>query len=335
MNQKFNPLIIDAEVQKEIDYFLNDQSTLKADVEYVYKIAMPDRPKAYLMIEFAKILEVKTERIRPFIITADLMMAAAMNNDDIVDHNDKRCGKSALWKIKGIDSTIMVTDYMYALIFSILKKYRPELNNVDFSPYQKSENLLLDYFRIMHIAQYRTTNSAKSLINFTLNDLEKIAAQKAGLLFQYCSAVPAYFANKFVSELEGFGYQLGIARQYISDVQDFLEIPGDNYKQGVRMEDYFTHQPNLVLLIVGKSENLSDEERQWFYNNWTNTVSEENKDAVTKKVTGMVAKTQAIKEAKKELAKIKDKLKLFLSILPNEDFKNNMSKWAFRSFPMD
>lgn len=335
MDQKFNPQAINDEVQKEIDYFLNDQPALKADVAYAYKIGVPDRPKAYLMIEFAKILSVNTERIMPFIITADLMMAAAMNDDDIIDDNDERCGEPALWKIKGVNSTMMVTGYMYALIFSILKKYRPEPSNTDFIPYQKSENLLLDYFRAMHIAQYKTTMSARLLADFTLDNLEELAAQKAGLLFQYCSAVPAYFANTFVRDLETFGYQLGIARQYISDIQDFLEIPGDSYKQGTRMEDYFTHQPNLILLLVGRSEKLSDEERKWFYHNWTTAVPEENKDAVTKRVTEMVAKTRAIEKARKELAEIKEELQLSLSVLPYEDFKKNISKWAFRSFPMD
>jgi len=335
MDQNFNPQIIDDRVQKEIDYFLSDQPELKVDVEYAYKIAIPDRPKAYLMIEFAKVLGVETEKIMPFIITADLMMAAAMNDDDIIDDNDERCEKPSLWKIKGINSTIMVTGYMYGLIFSILKKYRPETSSVDFGAYQKSENLLLDYFRVMHIGQYRTTISANSLIDFTLDDLEKLAEQKASLLFQYCSAVPAYFANKHIKELESFGYQLGIVRQYISDIQDFLEIPGDIYKQGVRMEDYFTHQPNLVLVIVGRSDKLSSEEKGWFYDNWKIKVVEENKSIVTKKVVEMIAKTQAIEEAKKELKKIKEEPQLSLSVLPNEDFKDNMSKWAFRSFPMD
>ncbi|EKE16553.1 MAG: hypothetical protein ACD_11C00002G0002 [uncultured bacterium] len=342
MNQNFNPQIIDDRVQKEIDYFLSDQPELKADVEYSYKIAIPDRPKAYLMIEFAKVLGVDTEKIMPFIITADMMMAAAMNDDDIIDDNDERCEKPSLWKIKGINSTIMVTGYMYGLIFSILKKYRPETNSVDFDAYQKSENLLLDYFRVMHIGQYRTTVSANSLIDFTLDNLEKLAEQKASLLFQYCSAVPAYFVNKYVKELEGFGYQLGIVRQYVSDAQDFLEVPPeydynkkDVSKKGARMEDFFTHQPNLILIITGKSKELSEEERKWFYNNWTKNVSEENKADITKKVVAMIAKTRAIEESKIVLKKIKEKIQLYLSVLPDEDFKENLLKWTFRSFPMD
>lgn len=342
MDQKFNPKIIDERVQKEIDYFLNDQPSLKADVEYAYEIAIPDRPKAYLMIEFAKVLGVDIEKIMPFIITADLMMAAAMNDDDIIDDNNERCEKPTLWKIKGVNSTIMVTGYMYALIFSILKKYRPEPNSTDFVAYQKSENLLMDYFRVMHIAQYRTTISTKLLIDFTLNDLENLAIQKASLLFQYCSAVPAYFANKFVDELETFGYQLGIVRQYVSDAQDFLEVPPefdynkkDVSKKGARMEDYFTHQPNLILLLVGRSEKLSEDERRWFYDNWKKVVPEENKSLITKRVVEIIAKTQAIEGARKELKKIREKLESSLLKIPDEKFKKDILKWTFRSFPMD
>jgi geranylgeranyl pyrophosphate synthase len=271
MDPTFNPSSINERVQAEIDHFLKDEPALKADVEYVYKIGVPDRPKAYLMLQFAKVLGVAQERVMPFVTVADLMMAAAMNNDDIIDDNDKRCGEPTLWKTKGINSTIMVTDYMYALIFSILKRYRPNPSSSDFKAYQQSENLLVDYFRVMNIAQYKTTMSADQLVDFTLDDLENLATEKASLLFQFCSAVPAYFANKLVKESEVFGYQLGIVRQYVSDVHDFLEIPPeeDYNKKGVsgdsaRMEDYFTHQPNLVLVLTGISGKLDPEEKGWF-----------------------------------------------------------------------
>ncbi|OHA33719.1 MAG: hypothetical protein A2928_01960 [Candidatus Taylorbacteria bacterium RIFCSPLOWO2_01_FULL_45_15b] len=335
MDKKFDADFINKKVQKEIIFFLKDESELKADVEYVFKIAMPDRPKAYLMLQFAKALKVKEEKIMPFVMVADLMMAAAMNNDDIIDDNAERCGEKVLWKVKGINLTIIVTDYMYALIFSILKKYRPNIGHADFPAYQKSENLLLDYFRIMNIAQYNTTVSSRSLAKFTLKDLENLATKKASLLFQFCTVVPAYFANQYVEDLENFGYQLGIARQYISDIQDFMKVPGDNYKDGMRMEDYFTHQPNLVLILIGTSEKLSVEEKKWFYKNWTNSVSEKDRGSITTKVVQFVRKTDAILEAKKVLKKIQKKLKKSLSNLPNEEFKKNMSKWAFRSFPID
>lgn len=335
MDATFDPNFINKKVQEEIDYFLKDEPKLKADVEYVFKIGIPDRPKAYLMLQFAEVLEVDIQRIMPFLIVSDLMMATAMNDDDIIDDNSERCGEPSLWKIKGVNSTIMVTGYMYALIFSILKRYRPEINHPDFIAYQRSENLLMDYFRVMNIAQYKTTISTNSLRLFTLDDLEILASQKASLLFQFCTAVPAYFKNEYISELDDFGYQLGIARQYISDIQDFVEVSGDNYKNGVRMEDYFTHQPNLVLLLTGISNRIDPEEKNWFYKNWIGEVLEKDKSIITEKVIILVHKAGAITEAKNELKKIHEKLKKTLSILPNEEFKKSMSKWAFRSFPID
>ena len=335
MSIKFDPKAIDQRIQKEIQYFLKDEPELKADVEYVFRIGMPDRPKAYLMLQFANVLGVKENRIMPFVMVSDLMMAAAMNDDDIIDDNTDRCGEITLWKIKGVNSTIMVTSYMYGLIFSILKRYRPDPTHADFAAYQTSENLLMDYFRIMNIAQYRTTISLKALLNFTVTDLEKLASQKASLLFQFCSAVPAYFAEKFVRELENFGYDLGIARQYISDVQDFMEVPGDNYKNGARMEDYFTHQPNLVLILTGTSDKLSIEEKEWFYSHWTKQIPESEKKTVTIMVVNLISKTGSIDKAREELRRIRMKLETYLKRLPNKEFKEGMSKWAFRSFPMD
>lgn len=342
MNPVFDPNFINKKVQEELGYFLKDEPILKADVEYVFKIGVPDRPKAYLMLEFARVLGVDQERVMPFVIVSDLMMAAAMNDDDIIDDNGERCGEPSLWKIKGINSTIMVTGYMYALIFSILKRHRPSTSDSDFVAYQKSESLLLDYFRVMNTAQYKTTISAASLRTFTLNDLENLAIQKASLLFQFCSAVPAYFANNMVKDSEDFGFQLGIVRQYVSDAHDFLEVPPehDYNKKGVsagsaRMEDYFTHQPNLILLLTGTSNKLNGEEKEWFYKNWVDPVSEKDRQAVTKKVAELVKKAGAIGEAKTVLKKIQEKLKKSLSSLPDEKFKEDMSTWAFRSFPLD
>lgn len=337
----FDPKHIDQKVKDEVEYFLKNEPELKADVEYVFKIGIPDRPKAYLMLEFAKALNVEEKRIMPFVMVSDLMMAAAMNDDDIIDDNSERCGEPSLWKIKGVNSTIMVTSYMYALIFSILKRYRPDPSDKDFAAYQKSENLLVDYFRVMSVAQYKTTRSAQSLEKFTLKDLEALATQKASLLFQFCSAVPAYFASKHVKESEDFGYQLGIVRQYVSDAHDFLEVPfeHDYNKKGVgehgaRMEDYFTHQPNLILLLTGTSDKLNAEEKTWFYKNWIDPIAEKDKDEVTKKVVKLVQKVNAIEAAKEVLKNIKTKLEKSLSVFPDEEFRKFMATWAFRSFPL-
>ncbi|MDO8729159.1 MAG: hypothetical protein Q7K26_04740 [bacterium] len=90
MKSKFDPNFINKKVQAEIDYFLKEEPTLKIDVEYVYKIGTPDRPKAYLMLRFAKVLNIDQERIMPFIMVADLMMAAVMNDDEIIDDSTGR-----------------------------------------------------------------------------------------------------------------------------------------------------------------------------------------------------------------------------------------------------
>jgi geranylgeranyl pyrophosphate synthase len=331
----FDPKQIDEKVQEEIDFFLKDEPDLRVDVEYVFKIGVPDRPKAYLMLIFADALGIDKDRILPFVIVADLMMAAAMNDDDIIDANDERCGYPVLWKKRGLYSTIMVTGYMYGLIFSILKRHRPQKDHPDFHAYQRSENLLMDYFRIMHIGQYRTTTTRQSLATFSLQDLETLAAQKASLLFQFCCVVPAYFVGQHIDEVENFGYQLGIVRQYISDIQDFMEVAGDNYKNGARMEDYFTHQPNLVLLLTGISNELSTEEKEWFYTMWAQDVLDTEKEVITQKVMGLVAKANAVALGREELKRIKSNLEAYLSVLPDQELKATISKWAFRFFPLD
>jgi hypothetical protein len=114
-----------------------------------------------------------------------------------------------------------------------------------------------------------------------------------------------------------------------------MEVLGDSYKQGTRMEDYFTHQPNLVLVLIGTSSTLSKEEKEWFYKNWINPVNTDDKLVVTERVRELINKTNAINEAKKILFGMKENLQKSLVVFPDEEFKRTMSKWAFRSFPME
>jgi len=101
------------------------------------------------------------------------------------------------------------------------------------------------------------------------------------------------------------------------------------------MEDYFTHQPNLILILTGTSDKLSTTEKTWFYKNWTNPIPQKNRVAVTKQVIALVRKTNAINGAKGVLKKIREKLKKSLESLPDEDFRKYITAWAFRSFPLD
>lgn len=335
MDKKYSPEFINGKAREEFDSFITNHPALRADVQYVYDVGVPDRSKTYLMFEFARALDINKEKLIPFAIGAELMMAAAMNDDDFIDNSDERWGKPAFWKQRGANTTIVVSAYVYALIFSILKKYRPDPTHKDFSAYQRAENLMIDYFRVMHVGQYKSITSAKELRNLTLKDQEQLATEKSSLLFQLCSAVPAYFSNQYIKEHEQFGYWIGIARLYRSDIRDFLEISADKYKTGTRMEDYFTHQLNIVLVLTGKSDNLTEDEKEWFYDNWSNDIPDAEKASATLKVVELIEKAQSIDKAKEELVKIYAKLREYLKDLPASEAKQNIMDWAAESCLID
>lgn len=309
----------------EIAAFTGNNGQLRADIEHVFSIGVPHRGKTSLMFEFGKALSVDQEKLTPFAIGAELMMAAAMNDDDIIDNNDLRYGKPPLYITRGVPTAIMVTGYMYALIFSILKKYRPEPSSKIFNHYLKAEEALLEYFLVMHEAQYLTTTQGFDYESFTLDDLRNLAQKKASLLFQFCTSVPSYLASIPTSDFEAFGNLYGIAVQYKSDIRDFKFDPNDTDKNKLRLEDYYTGQPNLVLLFTVKSEELEREDHEWLTKTWSRpnqSASEETNE----KVFDLILQSGALEAAGAHMLEIKKELESYIAKFPTEELKSYLTK---------
>lgn len=314
---------INQKVLSEIAAFTADNKQLKKDIEYVFSIGVPHRGKTALMFACGEALSVNLNTLTPFAIVAELMMAVAMNDDDIIDGNDSRYGREPLYKIVGVNRAMMVTCYMYALIFSILEKHRPTISDDKFATYTKSEALLTEYFRLMHEAQYITTSKKFNYANFSLNDLRNLAYKKASVLFEFCTSVPAYFANVDTSYFKKFGSVYGIAVQYKSDIRDFKFDPNDTDKNKLRLEDYYTGQPNLVLLFATQSNILSQEDRDWLIKTWSNPVPVDDK--TSKMVFNLVTQSMAIEHASARMQEIKTELESYICKLPTEELRTYLT----------
>ncbi len=278
---------VNAATHLEVDEFSSSTLELAEDLKYVFSLGDPSRGKSELIFECGKAFNINRQTLLPFAMAAELMMASAMNDDDIIDGNELRYGEKPLYLLKGVPAAMMVSGYMYGLLFSILKKYRPATTSEFFAGYLKAENLLVEYFRLMHDGQYSTTREV-NFQSYGLCDLHNLAFKKAGLLYQFCLSVPAYLAGIDAAELEEFGCKLGIAIQFQSDIRDFIKNPDDPDKPDLRFEDYLTGQPNLVMLIA--KEHLRGAEKTWLIESWSR-----KKEKNCNKMVALIEKSNATK----------------------------------------
>lgn len=320
--KEFSPNLINHFVNQEIDDFVHDKK-LNSTIKYIYKIGAPMREKTYIITKIAKALGYKNKKmLLPFATAAELMMASAMNADDSIDDNKTRYGSKTLWLTLGKDKTHVVSNYIYGLLFKILEKYRPKTENGQ----KTSEilcDMLMDYFFVMHNAQYSTMSLGGQLKKFTLKNLEGLAEKKASILFEFCAYAPSLLANKLTGEMRKFGRLFGIALQYSSDLRDFVTEKGILLdKSKIRYEDLYTHQPNLVLALTAKSTALKKSERDFFIKTWT-TINDKDR-AKEKKVYSLVQKTGSVEKSKEILREVGIKLTKLISILPKKDSRQDL-----------
>lgn len=316
--EEFNPTPINDFVNQEIDAFVTEKE-LSSFIKYIYKIGAPKREKTYLISQIGKALGYENQKtLFPFAAAAELFMASALNADDSIDDNTIRYGGKTLWLILGKDKTHVISNYIYGLLFEILKKYRPK-TKPEQEIHQKLCDILVDYFFVMHHAQYRTMSLGQQLNKFNLKKLEELVQQKASILFEFCAYVPALFANKYIDEMRKFGHLFGTALQYSSDMRDFVKRGNETDKTEIRYEDLYTHQPNLVLVLTAQSAKISKKDKDYFLKTWM-TILDKNV-RIEKKIFSIIQKSGSIEKSKEVLGKIGDNLTKLISVLPREDVR--------------
>ena len=325
--EKFNPTPINDFVNQKIDAFVREKE-LNSFVKYIYKFGTPKREKTYLITQIGKALGYENEKtLFPFAAAAELFMASALNADDSIDGNKMRYGGKTLWLTLGKDKTHIISNYIYGLLFEILKKYRPKTKPGQ-ERYQKLHDVLANYFFVMHYAQYRTMSLARQLNKFTLKKLEKLARQKASILFEFCAYAPALFANKHIDKMREFGRLFGVALQYSSDMRDFVKLKRGNEKDKskIRYEDLYTHQPNLVLVLTAQSKKITKRDKDFFLKTWM-TIRNKNVE-LEKKIFSIIQKSDSIEKSKEVLNKIGDDLIKLIDVLPRKDVRLDLTNFV-------
>lgn len=184
------------------------------------------RPALVLIV--AKLLDYRKSAAIKLATAVELFHTATLVHDDIIDASTLRRGAKTVNAKFGINSAILVADYLYlhgALQLNGVLDGNPHLNK------QLSKLILSTAHRMFSGELDQLMNNSVSI---SRKRYFNIITQKTASFFSACCAIPAILSN--VNSLQKralllYGRNLGVAFQITDDV---LDIVGDESKFGKR-----------------------------------------------------------------------------------------------------
>lgn len=197
------------------------------------------RFRGFLTILTAKALGGDPSEALDAAVAVELVQAASLALDDIVDVDEFRRNKKASWIVHGISKTVLVSVLIISVAQRIVEKY--------------------GFKAITHVirAWEQTTRGevADSFLYPILKpeDYENVAIYKTGALFRLAVILGAISANgdEYLDTLNKYGDSLGLAYQIADDIVDLANVLPENAKR----KDL---QPGVKLFIK-----YLDPDREW------------------------------------------------------------------------
>jgi len=212
----------------------------------------------------------------------ELIHAASLLHDDVIDEADTRRGKPSLNALYGNKTAIMFGDILYSKGFF-------ELSKLDEKIAQTVSNavILLSMGELQEI---------KLTQNFN-DDLEKyldIIYKKTSSLIEASAKSAAILANKDYKAYGEFGKNLGIAFQMVDDI---LDITQDSSKLGKpAMQDFYEGKVTIPYLLLYKK--LNDNDKNYLKSLFKKKLNESELKWIKEKLNNTNALNDAISLAK-------------------------------------
>jgi octaprenyl-diphosphate synthase len=242
--------IVDSEINKTIPQ--KQDAFREACLQILDNKSKRIRPALVLIV--AKLLKYQKNAAIRLATAVELFHTATLVHDDIIDASTLRRGAKTVNAKFGINSAILVADYLYlrgALQLNGILDGNVRLNKQLTKLILATANKMFSG-ELDQLMSNSTSISRKAYFN--------IITQKTASFFSACCAIPAILSNTNSlqkSALLLFGKHLGIAFQITDDV---LDIIGDEEKfgkkQGSDIEGGF-----FTLPLVHLYENATPEER--------------------------------------------------------------------------
>jgi len=169
------------------------------------------RPALLLLV--AKLLGPPETTLAKLGAVVELIHAATLVHDDVIDNADIRRGRPSVNKCWGNPKTVLMGDWMYMTAFQIAL----ELRNF------KVLDILIDVTQTMVVGEMMQLELNRNLDTSVQDHLE-ISLRKTAHLFSACCRLPAVVAGSQSEEeqaLANYGRALGMVFQLTDDMLDY------------------------------------------------------------------------------------------------------------------
>ena len=231
-------------------------SKLASNVELVNKMAEyhlktgGKRLRSLLTLESAKLCGyLKGGRDINLAACVELIHAATLMHDDVIDNADIRRGKKTINKIWGNQSSILVGDYLLSRCFEMMV----EDGNLEILKLLSSTSSVIAQGEVLQLQH-------KGEIDILEETYFKIISSKTASLFAAATKVGAILADKdlkYKEALEFYGKNLGLTFQIADDTLDYnSELKNFGKKIG---NDFFEGKVTLPIILL--YQKVSDKDK--------------------------------------------------------------------------
>ena len=218
-------------VERKIEQFIADLNDKEVSALYE-KLPHGKRLRAKLILKIAG-------NTLPVIKTAsvvEMIHAASLLHDDVIDDADTRRSKPSLNALYGNKTAIMLGDILYSKGFL-------ELNNISAEVARMVSNAVVQ----LSLGELKDVSLSKTF-NTNQDIYREMIYQKTASLMEASAGVGAYLANKAIKDYMTYGRNLGIAFQMIDDI---LDITSDSVTLGKpALHDYEEGKTTLPYIYL-------------------------------------------------------------------------------------
>jgi geranylgeranyl diphosphate synthase type I len=169
--------------------------------------------RANLVLEVGKATGLSSETLLPLGAAVELLHAASLLHDDIIDGGVERRSVEALWVSDGMKAAILVGDLLLSVALGLVQDAGPDRLPV-----------VIRALRDMCDAEAEQELSSGENLD-SWEDCVRIARCKTGSLFGLAAACGAGPDGRLADALERAGYNLGTAYQLADDLLDVCPDP--------------------------------------------------------------------------------------------------------------
>ncbi len=198
------------------------------------------RARPRLVHAFGEVLGVDDAALVEVAVAAELIHAASLLHDDVVDDGTVRRGRPTVNRVWGNTVAVLSGDLLLSIAFDHVKRLAPPILSDALSTV-----LAMTRAAIMEVCQ-------RGRVDIPLSRWRAVAEGKTGALFAWCGRAAAHLAGDeaAVESFDRCGRHLGLAFQLADDLKDLL--PADVGKD--RLADIRSRSPSYPLLVAASAD---------------------------------------------------------------------------------